>query len=164
MTIQTSTPTELEIIKQQIECQTRRSAALAQLHAGIHALKTAPIYAQQGDLEAARLVSDTLRTLVLGLNPIDIDIINRIGANTDYFELGRIAGDAKRLCDHIDATVIDKLKCRATSIEKRAEGRSAEAYRAKQQDRKSAYTVAYEAAMKLPASKRRQLAESLLES
>lgn len=166
MTIQAPnpTPTELEIIKSQIEAQQNRSAALARLCDGIRELHTAPLRAQKGDIEAERLVSDTLRTLVLCLNPIDIDIINRALACPDYFELHRIAGDARRLYEHIDATVIDKLKCRATSIEKRADGRSADAYRAKQQDRKSAYTRAYEAAAKLSLSQRRQLAASLLES
>ncbi|UFM66781.1 hypothetical protein LOS78_12680 [Paracoccus sp. MA] len=167
MTIQTPitpAPTELEIIMEQIETQQRRSAALMALSDGIRDLKIAPLKAAKGDPEAERLVSDTLRALVPALNPIDIDIINDAREHRDYINLCNIARDARHRSEHIDAEIIDRLQCRAAAIKRRAEARGADAYRARMADRKTAYTKAYEAAMKLTPSRRRQLAEALLDS
>lgn len=162
MTIQTRVTPHIEVTHDDvIGALQNRSAALMRTSSAIYGLKAAPIDASKGDDEAARRVRDVINAARLGLSPHDSDIIDRLRDQLhriDFFELSAIADEAKQRSYSVDIK-IDKLNGLHA-----AERRRAEAYKLKQADRKSAYTAAYESAMRLSGKQRRQLAASLLES
>lgn len=161
MTIQTPiAPAAADPVQDQLDALERRSAALMQTHSELHSIFAVALRSAS-DFEAMIVARIAICGAMLRLDVTDHDLIHRLRVqlhSPDAFQLLEIARDSKTRSHKVDIR-IDTIRTRRDAAARRAE-----AYRVKQQAKKSAYTTAYEAAEKLSPRQRRQLAASIIDN
>lgn len=165
MTIQTPIiPDSTDLIDEAIRAMTLRRDALMAAHREIKGVYGRAFRAADGDLYAIITVGDALYRAMLGISPDDIDIIEQLSdhhRSVRPLDLIQLMSDVKGRATSVDLRM-QRIQDRQQAAMRGARRREEE--RASGNNRRSPYTTAYEAAMRLHPSKRRMLAEALLES
>lgn len=163
MTIQTPIiPAATDLVDETIRAMSVRRDALMNAHSEIHGVYAKAFRAAKGDIDAINAVSDAIFRAMLGLSTDDLDIIEQLSDHNRSvrpLDLLDLMSTAKARATRVDLKMQD-IQNRQQAAMRSARRREEE--RAAGGGRRSPYTTAYEAAMKLPASKRRMLAEAIL--